>query len=39
MCRLEGLVEAGMAGAAGLAGNASWEQAQGAGQFSRLLLD
>ena len=32
MCRLEGLVEAGMAGAAGLAGNASWEQAQGAGQ-------
>ena len=32
------LVDAGK-GAAGVAGNASWEQAQGAGQFSRLLFD
>ena len=39
MCRLEGLVEAGMAGAAGLAGNASREQALGAGQISQLLFD
>ena len=31
MCRLEGQVDAGM-GAAGLAGNASREQALGAGQ-------
>ena len=33
MCRLERLVDAGM-GAVGLAGNASREQALGAGQFS-----
>ena len=38
MCRLERLVDAGM-GAVGLAGNASKEQALGAGQSSRLSLD
>ena len=38
MGRFVRLVDAGK-GAAGVAGNASWEQAQGAGQFSRLLFD